>query len=69
MNSCSFNERCYWNTSIKTYGTAIKIRKSWMRASFIIFCLITPFTNWLIPITPKIIKKDKVIRYEQTKHS
>lgn len=49
-------------TDIKTYGNAYKVRvgKLKMLILITIICLITPFTNWLIPI---YVKKGKSIKY------
>jgi hypothetical protein len=51
----------YWNS--KTYGKAIKIKKNYIKAALSFICLITPGTNWLIPIFLKIIKNDYYFRY------
>lgn len=51
----------YWNQ--QSYGSAIKITRARMIYTGLVICLVTPFTNWLIPILPKLIKKDWRIRY------
>lgn len=57
-----YNERVYWNN--QTYGKAISVNKRIVLSLITVVCLITPFTNWLIPIAIKGIKKDLVIRYD-----
>lgn len=51
----------YWNQN--SYGSAFKISRTNLISTGVFVCLVTPFTNWLIPILPKIIKKDVRIRY------
>ena len=63
----TYNEKCYWNHEQRKYGQAIRIKKNWLRSMIIILCLITPMTNWLIPLIPKMIRADKIIRYENKK--
>ncbi|MFW6383055.1 MAG: hypothetical protein ACOCZQ_00260 [Nanoarchaeota archaeon] len=57
----NINEIAYWNQN--AYGSAIKIEKRWLRLFLVIMCFITPFTNWLVPFTTKIIRSDLVLRY------
>jgi len=56
-----FKEAIYWNR--QSYGKAIKIRRIHLIGIFILICVITPATNWMIPLSKKIIKKDLVWRY------
>jgi len=53
---------------IKTYGKANKYRLSKKHLTLFaaLFCFATPGTNWLVPLLPKIIKKDLyyIRRYE-----
>lgn len=46
-----------------SYGSAITLRRSWLISLGVFICLITPATNWAIPILPKIFKKDIRVRY------
>ena len=62
MNKTSFNEMCYWNNS--SYGSAYRIKGSTIKLIASIVCLVTPGTNWIIPILYKLNIKNKVIRYE-----
>jgi len=59
---------CYMKTttfkpSFKQYGSRkiYNIKRKYIILSLIILCIITPFTNWLIPFLHKIIKND--VRY------
>jgi len=47
-----------------SYGSAIRIKKKVLISLFIIFCVCTPCTNFLILFSKKLIKKDLVIRYK-----
>jgi hypothetical protein len=47
-----------------SYGSAFKISRSKIILGLVIFCIITPFTNWMIPALPKLIKKGVTLRYE-----
>jgi len=57
-----FKDLCFWNS--RTYGSAIKIKQGTLMTIFVIGCLITPATNWIIPMVKKIIKRDIIIRYD-----
>ena len=59
----NFQEKSNWHESQEFFGKAIAISKESLIASIIFICLITPFTNWLIPFLPKIIKTGITIRY------
>jgi hypothetical protein len=52
-------ENLYQNS----YGSAVKISRTKLIGAFIILCIVTPFTNWMIPIAPKLIKKGITVRY------
>ena len=41
--------------NLKAYGNRLKV-KIYLRYAFIFLCIITPFTNWLIPFIFKYIK-------------
>jgi len=56
-------ERVQWNSN--TYGSALRIKKSWIMSIFIFLCIMTPATNWMIPIAGKIIKSGITLRYGQ----
>lgn len=58
-------ELTYWNS--RTYGSAITINRNICRGILILFLVLTPCTNWLIPFVQKIIKQDVKIRYEVRK--
>lgn len=57
-----FTEYTYWNT--RSYGQAIRIRKRTAQAALVTICMVTPFTNWLIPFVRRLISNDVVYRYE-----
>ncbi len=57
----NIQELVYWNQ--KSYGSAIKISKDWIRLIMLIFFVITPFTNWMLPFVGKIVRKDIVLRF------
>jgi len=46
-----------------SYGSAKKISRTTLISSAVILCIVTPFTNWLIPALPKLIKKGITVRY------
>ena len=56
-----FNDIIYWNN--KSYGNAVKIKRSTLIAAAIFACVITPCTNWLIPFVGRAIKSDIIVRY------
>ena len=47
-----------------SYGSALKISRASIITSLIVLAIITPFTNWTIPIIPKLVKKGIKVRYE-----
>jgi len=58
----NWKDRVFYNTQPQTYGKALKLRAFWLRALFIGLCLITPATNWMIPlVVPRI--KDYMVRW------
>ncbi|MCB9361858.1 hypothetical protein H6504_00340 [Candidatus Woesearchaeota archaeon] len=59
-DATTYKDRVYWNS--RTYGTAVIIPKNSLRAAMTIFCICTPFTNWLLLFIHQI-KKDIVFRY------
>jgi hypothetical protein len=54
-------EIIYWNN--RTYGSAIRLNKNYLKIVLSVLCLITPCTNWLIPIIYNRIKTDIIMRY------
>lgn len=58
-----FDAKSTWHESQDFYGNAIKISRSKIIGSLVILCLVTPFTNWLIPILPKLIRTGMNIRW------
>lgn len=58
----SYDEQVFWN--MRSYGKAVRVRKGLLRGLFVIGCLITPCTNWLVPFVSKIIRQDIILRYE-----
>ena len=56
----SYEEVVFWNSLAYGRNYFKKIDKRKIKRIFILFCLITPATNWLIPINNIII--DKVIK-------
>lgn len=57
----NFAELVYWNN--KSYGQAIRIKRGVLIVGLIVFCLVTPLTNWLIPLSHRIIRGDLVYRF------
>jgi len=47
-----------------SYGNAYKISRAKLLCSAITLCVVTPFTNWMIPILPKVITKGITVRYD-----
>ena len=58
----TFCERVYWNT--QSYGSAVTVKRAFLIGLLVVLCLATPCTNWLIPFSNKIIKRDLVWRYD-----
>ena len=55
MNTLAeLGERYYW--SQMAYGKAITIRRAWVLGTFILLCMVTPATNWMIPIFSRKVK-------------
>lgn len=50
---------------LEYYGTAINISRKYILSAIIVMCIITPFTNWMIPIAMKTVKKGITLRYEK----
>lgn len=61
----SFSDMVKYNTVYKTYGKVIKIQSKYIKLLFVVLCVVTPCTNWLIPIFYNKIK-DIVVRYSTT---
>ena len=55
----------YAHPSCKQYQPKINNKKRGMLLALIIFCLVTPMTNWLIPVTLKGISKLNPIWFYQ----
>jgi len=51
----------YWNQ--KSYGNAVRIRRSTILLFTTVLCLVTPGTNWFLVFLPRLIKKDIKWRY------
>ena len=58
----NWNDITYWNK--QSYGSAKRIKRKTLISLLIILCICTVGTNFLIPIIPKIVKNDLVVRYE-----
>ena len=58
-----YKDIIYWNS--KAYGEAIRVRRAALIGCLIVFCLVTPLTNWLIPFAGRIFKKDIIIRRDK----
>lgn len=56
-----FDEIAYWNQN--SYGKAVRVEKKWLKLAAVVVCIVTPFTNWLIPFLGKIITQDLVFRF------
>ncbi len=57
----SYQEQLYWHHN--SYGRATRIPAGILKKLFVLFCIVTPATNWLIPFTNKIITQDLVFRH------
>ena len=62
VKTINYNDYVYYNTGLESYGSAVKIKKHYLKLALLIFCLVTPFTNWLLIFSNKI--KDITVRYE-----
>lgn len=56
MKLDSYTERAYWNKH--SYGEAYIIPRKALIASATVICVLTPFTNWLIPLLPGLVRND-----------
>ena len=56
----TWSELCYWNS--RTYGSAIQISRECIVGFFIFLCLVTPATNWMIPVINKAVSSGIKIR-------
>lgn len=56
-----WSELVFWNSN--SYGSAVKVRRSLLIGLLVFFCLVTPGTNWLIPFSKRIVRKDLVWRF------
>ena len=52
-----------FGNAFQKYGKALRITRARLILLFVIVCVITPATNWMIPFSRKIIKNDIVWRY------
>lgn len=59
-----FVEYNHWQAKQDYYGKAIHISRNVLLGIIIIFCIITPGTNWIIPLAPKTIKKGFTLRWD-----
>ena len=50
------DELLKWKQEFSTYGKVFRIHRNTILTILIILCLITPFTNWLIPFLGKFVK-------------
>jgi len=57
----NFRERVYWNNN--SYGNAVKIKGTYIFLIICFICIITPATNWIIPIAKKKVPKQVLYRY------
>ena len=59
----SYNDRVLYNNTYTSYGNCKIINKGLLIGLFVFVCVVTPFTNWLIPFGKKLITDDVKIRY------
>ncbi|MFO7888249.1 MAG: hypothetical protein R6U59_08020 [Eubacteriales bacterium] len=57
----NYKDRVYWNSH--SYGNAIKINGIYLFLLVTVICVVTPATNWLIPIAKNKIPKQVMYRY------
>ena len=55
----NFKEICFWNNM--SYGKAKKIKPNTIKRLIWFFCMITPGTNFFIPILLKLVPKNNII--------
>lgn len=60
-NSITYNERIWVNTSLSSYGKAVRIRKNYLRIILAIIAALPMGTSWLLLFIPKV--RDWVIRW------
>ena len=58
-----FRKKSEWLESQQTYGFAYHISRKVVVTTISILCMITPGTNWIIPIAVKKIKRGITIRW------
>ena len=59
----NIQEQAFWNS--RAYGSAIVLKKSWLRLVLAVFCFVTPLTNFtILPFVHKIVRRDFKITYE-----
>jgi len=52
---------CYWNKN--SYGKAVKIPRLVLALPLIVFCIVTPLTNWILPIAYRKLPSYLRVRY------
>ena len=57
----NIDELVYWNQN--AYGSAIMIKKNWLRLGAVVLFIVTPFTNWMIPFIHRLIRNDIILRF------
>ena len=60
----NFSSRSQWHDRQSFYGKALHIPKKIILAFICLVCMVTPGTNWIIPIAYSKVKKGYTVRYE-----
>ncbi|MBW3019716.1 hypothetical protein KY334_00300 [Candidatus Woesearchaeota archaeon] len=63
MTYIDLNELRRTKLNLETYGKAFVITRNTLIAILVVLCIITPFTNWMIPFIGKIIKNGISFRF------
>lgn len=51
-----------WKAKTEFYGRVYKLSRNLVIKIAILLCIITPFTNWMIPLIPIAIKRDIILK-------
>jgi len=50
----SYKDRAYINKALESYGKGIKIKRGVLVSALIVFCMLTPMTNFLLLFVGRI---------------
>lgn len=59
----TLKQQIFYNKILETYGKAYIIKRELLIAVIIVFCMITPLTNWILLFIHKLIKENIIWRF------